>query len=208
MRAVQPQVAIAGKVRPILNALDASNWEKSFSDMLAVISADRETDPFLKFNLLQQVLETGAKGIIVSRRHSAATSIGSRRRRINSSANWLDPKILSVSAREAAVKVMKSFPENAEPDQSLEKELRSLGKNKIPEYRWIGWLGRTKDGSWKRVANRGMEGSGNVFAVGRSPSNSKLLLVAVGRLDRKKCVIDAKSNPILVEGRPVYLESF
>jgi hypothetical protein len=204
-----PQVAVAAKVRPILASLNGTNWEKSFGSMVAAIAADREIDPFLKFNLLQQVLETGAKGSYCFATAFARQLDWIKEARINADANWLDPnsKVTSASVRESAAKIIKTFPDPAEACQSLEKELKLLEKGATAEYRWVGWLRQSKDGRWECVMNAAVEGTGNLIAVGRATANKKPLLAVVGRLDRRTVTIDAKVNTILVEGRPVYLES-
>ena len=201
-----PQVAVAEKVRPILNALTASNWESSFSNMVAAISSEQETDPFLKFLLLQQVLETGAKGSSCFAEAYSRQLSWVKEARIGTTVNWLDPRATNTSMRESAAKTVRGFPEAAESRRSLEKGLKLLEGCKLPDYRWIGWLHKARDGRWQCVMDSASTGSGNLMVVSQSPSNRKPLLTAVGQKDRQKFTLDLKGSFLLFEGRPVYLE--
>ena len=202
-----PQVSIAEQVQPILKALDDDNWEKSFCRMIAVIHADHAVDPILKLNLLQQVLEVGTRGSYCLEKAFGEHIKGIKQARVNAFANWLDPTDPTIDdARKQAAKQLDGFPNVEEATKKAGQDWRDLKQRRITEYRWVGWLHSTRDGRWECVMNQLPEEAGRLFVVYRQSPDTKLLLSAVGRFDRKTPTIDTTVPSLRAQGRPVYLE--
>ena len=202
-----PQTIVAGKVQPILQALNDENWEESFCEMIAAIQADHATDPILKVNLLQQVLETGVHGS-----HCLEKAFGPhlewiREAKINPFANWLDPADSTVaSERKKAAEKLESFPAIDASITAVEQDIDMKTDRQLPEFRWVGWLRRSRDGRWECLMKSPPDGAGSLFVVCRESMGRKLMLNAIGRVNRGAAVIDATGGPSLVEGRPIYLK--
>ncbi len=201
-----PQATVAEQVQPILKAINDDNWEKSFCQMIAAIHSDHAMDPILKANLLQQVLDAGARGS-----HCFEAAFGRhhewiKEARINAFANWLDPLDLTVAnERKEAAKKLEGFPDVDSPIKVVEEDVRT--KRELPLFRWVGWLHRSRDGRWECLMNSEPDGAGPLFVVCRQPMGGKPVLNTVGRYNRKVAVIDGTAGPSLVEGRPVFLKT-
>ena len=147
-----PQTIVAEQVLPILKDINDNNWERSFCRMIAVIHADRAMDPILKVNLLQQVLDTGIRGS-----HCLEKAFGRhlewiKEARINAFANWLDPADSTVAnERKEAARKLESFPDLDSPSKAVEQDMKT--NRPLPEFRWVGWLNRSRDGRWQCLMN-------------------------------------------------------
>jgi len=200
-----PQTVVAGKVLPLLKALNDDNWEKSFCRIIAAIQADHAMDPILKVNLLQQVLDIGVRGS-----HCLEKAFGRhlewiKEAKINAFANWLDPVDSTVANdRKEAARKLESLPDVDAPIKAVEQELTT--KLQLPEFRWVGWLHRSREGQWECLMNSEPNGAGRLFVVCRQSTGGKPVLNAIGQLNRKVSVISATAGSLLVEGRPVYLK--
>lgn len=200
-----PQAIMAAKIQPILRAINDANWDESFCQIIAAIHADHAIDPVLKVNLLQQALDTGTRGS-----HGLATAFGRhlewiKAARINAFSNWLDPEDAEVAnERKSAATKLQGFP-GVDPAIQAVKQ---AGKTKyhLPEFRWVGWLRRDREGRWGCLTNAAPGESGTLYVVARQPSGEKPVLKAVGRYDRRAAIVDASAGSSLVEGRPVFLE--
>jgi len=201
-----PQVAVAEQVQPILNSLDDNNWETSFCQVIAVIHAERAMDPILKINLLRQVLEVGSRGSYCLEKAFGRHLAWVKDAGINPFANWLDPTDAAAArSRKLAAEKWDSFPEVEESRKAAEKDLALLRRLRLAEFRWVGWLRRTKDGRWECAMNRAPDGGGPLLVVHRPSSGGKPVLARAGRFDGKTASVDAAVPSVLVEGRPVYL---
>ena len=202
-----PQAAVAEQVQRILSALDDSNWEESFCQMISVLYAERTMDPILKINLLQQVLETGTRGSYCLEKAFAGHLAWIKEAGVNPFANWVDPTDLPGERnRKAAAEKLDSFPEVEGPCKAAAEELAAFRRQRLAEFRWVGWLFRTREGPWDCAMVNTADATGPLLVAYRPSTGGKPLLATVGRLDRKKAIIDAGVGPLLVEGRPVYLK--
>ena len=200
-----PQATVTEQIQPILKAINDDNWEKSFCQIIAAIHSDHAMDPILKVNLLQQVLDSGARGS-----HCLGTAFGRhlewiKEARINAFANWLDPSDSTVAnERKDAAKKLESFPDVDSPIKAVEQDMKT--KRQLTEFRWVGWLHRSRDGRWECLMNSAPDGTGPLFVVCRQPTGGKPVLNAVGRYNRKTAVVDGMAGSLLAEGRPVFLK--
>lgn len=202
-----PQVAIAEQIQPILKNLEDRTWEKSFCRMVSVIQSDHNVDPILKLNLLQQLLQAGARGS-----HCLEKAFGRHLQyikgaRVNAFANWLDPTDAAAStARKDADKVLRQFPDIADATKAAAQDFLTLRRQSPMEYRWVGWLHATKSGQWECLMKEMPKETGKLFIVYRPTTDSKPAMATVGRLDQGTSTIDATTPTLLVAGRPIYLE--
>lgn len=202
--ALAPQVAVAEKLLPVLEALNDENWEPSFYKMIQAIHANDSMDPILKANLLQQVLEAGVRGS-----HCLKTAFQRHlkwfnQQRINSFANWLDPADVTVGiARSEAARKLSDFPDIVLPGRAAAEELKTLRQRRLPEYRWVGWLHRARDGRWECLMQQAPGRAGQLLTVYRNAFGEKPRFGVVGRFSGTIATVDTTAP--LVAGRPVFL---
>jgi hypothetical protein len=153
------------------------------------------------------VLETGVHGS-----HCLEKAFGPhlewiREAKINPFANWLDPADSTVaSERKKAAEKLESFPAIDASITAVEQDIDMKTDRQLPEFRWVGWLRRSRDGRWECLMKSPPDGAGSLFVVCRESMGRKLMLNAIGRVNRGAAVIDATGGPSLVEGRPIYLK--
>jgi hypothetical protein len=204
-----PQVTVAEKIQPVLQALTDENWEPSFFKMLQAINADHSMDPILKANLLQQVLEAGIRGSYCLQKPFQRHLEWFNQQKINVFANWLDPTDSMVAmARSEAARKLNDFPDIVEPGRAAAEDSKTLRQRRLPEYRWVGWLNRARDGRWECLFSRQPKHNGRLMVVYRDGSGEKPRLVAVGSFQRGMiATIDAPpQSALLVAGRPLFLQ--
>jgi hypothetical protein len=214
-----PQALLADQVQPILTALTDGNWEPSFCRMIKLIRADKDIDPILKFNLLQQVLDIGIQGSYCLEKAFGEHQKWIKQTRIAPITNWLNPGIASdssdgeerkeaekvASERDAAARKLGDFPDVGAAVESARQDFKT--EHHLSEFRWVGWLHQGKEGPWQCLLNQKMEGgAGSLFVVYRGPTKGELVLTAIGQLNGKTADIHAALRSSLAEGRPVYLE--
>ncbi len=124
--------------------------------------------------------------------------------KIDAFTNWLNPA--SLSERDAAATKLKDFPDVRVPIATVKADLKTA--HRLSEFRWVGWLHRSKAGPWQCLLNPQVveDGTGSLLVVYRQPTSGELVLTAIGQLNGKMADIHAASSSSLAEGRPVYLE--
>lgn len=200
-----PQMKVAERVNPILTALNDNNWEESFGTMLAEVNKNRDMDPILKVNLLQQLLDVGIRGshfLENSFRHHLKLI---KEAKINAVANWLDPFDVTVATeRKKAAKMLQDLPAVDVARKALAEEMK--GKHFPAEFCWIGWLHLNSGKQWECLMKSRPPREGSLFVVRRQSTEGRLTLDLIGQLDRNGVAIDAMAGAALLEGRPVYLK--
>ena len=204
-----PQVAVAQKIEPVLQTLNDRNWERSFYEMIQAIHADGSMDPILKANLLQQVLEAGARGSRCLQQAFQAHLDWFNQAKIDAFANWVDPAdAAAAQARIEAARKLDSFPDVAEPGRAAAEDLKRSAIAALPST--VGWVGchETRDGRWECLMRQTPERSGPLLVVYRDSSGEKPRFGTVGRFQRgTAATIDTTAALApLVAGRPVYLQ--
>ncbi|NLF06476.1 MAG: hypothetical protein GX594_00635, partial [Pirellulaceae bacterium] len=197
-----PQVAVAERIQPTLDALNDENWESSFYKMISVIHSDQSMDPILKANLLQQVLEVGVRGSYCLEKTFQGHCQWFNKERLNAFANWLDPNdAVANQARTTTAKALEDFPDIAQSGAMAAEDLKALRQRRVPEYRWVGWLHKTRDGRCECLMRQSPNQEGTLVTVFRSENPR---FVTIGRYRGKAATIDTKAP--LVMGRPVFLQ--
>jgi hypothetical protein len=202
-----PQTAVVEQVQPILNSLADANWEESFCKIISLIQADRAMDSVLKANLLQQTLEIGVRGSYCLDRAFHKHLEWFSENKINAFANWLDPAdAAAVKERENAAKLLETFPDVNAAIKTAMQDWKTPPR--LAQFRWVGWLHRTRGGHWECLMPRTPNEDGPLLVVCRRSAGAKPQLAAIGRFERGAVTIDASASPqdsLLVEGRPIYL---
>jgi hypothetical protein len=200
-----PQTNVAEQIQPVLNTLNDDNWEKSFCRMIAVVQVDRAIDPILKITLLERVLSTGIGGSHYLEKAFARHLEWIKSANIDTFANWLDPTNSDVARvrNEAEIK-LRDFPDVVGPSNAVEEDMKTL--HRPSDFRWIGWLHRSRDGQYECLSRPELDGDGPLFVACGETAGGKSVLNAIGRRDGKKVTIEPALRSSLAEGRPVYLK--
>jgi hypothetical protein len=206
---IAPQTEVAKRVEPLLRGLNDGNWEAVFSQIIeAVVSGDkdREMDPILKVNLLQQTLAVAARGSHCLENAFAPHLQWSKETKIDPFVNWLDPtNPAAAQNRIEAKKALAGLPDLAGSVRSLKSEMESIRKVGIVQFPWVGWLCRRGDGTWRCAMKEPPSQAGDLCVVCRQTAGGKPLVKRIGRLDGGTANITATQDGLLLEGRPVYL---
>ena len=203
-----PQVALAEKIVPLLSHLADDNWEPTFYEMIQTIEDDTQTDPILKFNLLQQTLDIGCRGS-----HALDIAFADHLQKLKQSTvspftNWLDPKDKeSDGQRDLARRLLQSLPDAKDAGKVAADDIAALRKPFGTPLRWVGWLRRGVGRQWQCTPASLGNDEGQLFVVVNKGPGQPTTYNPVGIVKQGLPEIKARDESMLLEGRPLYMIS-
>ena len=203
-----PQVGLAKEVRPLLKALDGTNWEQTFFRIVRAIDESKQIDPLLKVNLLRQTLEIGSRGSTVFEQAFGKHLEKLTEQNVNPFANWLDPKDQDARGqRQRAQAALQGFPDVAAAGKEAAAALAKLRQPPGKVRRWIGWLRRGSSGKWRCEPAALGDRSGELFVVVSQGIGEGITFERVGAVKDGIASLEILAGSGRTEGSPLFVVS-
>ncbi len=201
-----PQAALASAARTHLAIVTNGDWEKGMYGLLRATLDDTETDPLLKFILVQRILETAETGS-----HSIAEALGPSIARVKGAdvdvtANWLLPTdAAAAAARLKARALLGSLSDLSSEARKAAEILRAdTSPIEVPPE-WIGVLVPIGEGRWKCLGSPQVA-VGELYVIDPTAEKSAGgIWQRVGTYDRAKTTWQNGTSNSMAAGRPLYL---
>ena len=199
-----PQNRIAKLVKERVDLLRMEDWESFHAELAAEIVQSPSMDPFLRFDLLKRVLETGAAGSPFFKSAVSPQLAHLQRASIDPLARWMDPDDEDASrARVEAGEILKRMPpfENVvaralEAREEMERKLRE-------RLQMVGWLERV-NGAWICRSQWKPGERHELYVAFSERPDQKSQWRRIGDAGDHGIRVAASESAFLREGRPVF----
>jgi len=186
-------------------------WEQGVAQIARAICAAKDAEPVLRLGLLKRTLDVGCLG---SRPLQRALQLELRlleNTETNLLVNWMKPgdsdAVLAANTADRELKQMADLPTHADAAIADARSER-LKASKLAQYQWIGWLINDSDDSWRCVTTAQLPSKVQGRLVVMTPDvPSGPILQTIGSLNQGAIELQQSDRTLLVEGRPVWLES-
>ena len=203
-----PQMKFSRYALERLAQLDDKNWETTFGDILVRLCAAQDLDPIVRVQLLQRFLEIACQGSqcfkeVYQQILDLVVNSG-----VVGSVNWLDPEDADANrAREQAERTLAKFGDCEQYNRRVQSAIVEIRNQRLGcQYHWIGWLQKTRTGSWTCVLPPKMPlvGAGELVVLDVPPKDGRTALRTIGSVrDGKASIVDNASA--YLQGRAVFV---
>lgn len=204
-----PHCRLAVKLRETLTSNESilsEDWEVVFCDAIRSIAADKDSNPLVRLDLLDKVLQVAMKGSgPISQAFDEHADALRRAAVVDRTANWFWPASDSDrSALALAEETLARLPDTAAAcDRALSLMEQRHQRTHADPVDWIGNLGLSADSSWTFLGAQPPDGDGALQVVYRDVNlKAMMTTVAEVRAGRVQWINDNPSA--FLAGRPLF----
>jgi hypothetical protein len=199
-----PQTIVAKNVMDELAKLDDQTWESAFTKIIEAIHSNERLDPIFKAVFLKQAVDVACQGSESMKSAFAPCKEALGAVEIDPSVRWMDLADEDGRRNRAmAEDLLKRLPALRQATAAAALAFKKFRSPLGPQYEWIGWLVRDKQGWQCRFHNKLAENS-KLFVAISDAGEKGLALSEIGQVHAGKAELRPSNALALVQGRPVF----
>ncbi|MEN1678970.1 MAG: hypothetical protein AAGJ46_05220 [Planctomycetota bacterium] len=203
-----PVARFVRDARTLLESIeeDSQVWDSRFAALVWKLGEANEVEPIVRARILQDVVRLAVEGSSVFRTTNAAF-IDDLAQASVSGQDWLKPDDALVTAdRRSAQQELRAarWPPRDQLKRGLD-QARELLSPPAKRYRWVGWMQRRDDESWRFHGETSGLPAADLIVLAEPQAGQPVQVQTIGRIEQGQPSLSA-SGVRFADGRAVFAE--